>query len=43
MAEKNNAAARELTLTRIFDAPRELVFQLWTDPDAHHLSAPLRP
>jgi uncharacterized protein YndB with AHSA1/START domain len=23
---------RELTLTRIFDAPRELVFQAWTDP-----------
>jgi uncharacterized protein YndB with AHSA1/START domain len=24
--------ARELTLTRIFDAPRSLVFQAWTDP-----------
>ena len=23
---------RELTLVRIFDAPRELVFQAWTDP-----------
>jgi uncharacterized protein YndB with AHSA1/START domain len=23
---------RELTLTRIFDAPRSLVFQAWTDP-----------
>lgn len=24
---------RELVLTRIFDAPRRLVFQAWTDPD----------
>ena len=23
---------RELTLTRIFDAPREMVFRAWTDP-----------
>jgi len=23
---------RELVITRIFDAPRELVFKLWTDP-----------
>ena len=23
----------ELTYTRVFDAPRELVFQAWTDPD----------
>jgi uncharacterized protein YndB with AHSA1/START domain len=23
---------RELTLVRVFDAPRELVFQAWTDP-----------
>ncbi|THF71773.1 SRPBCC domain-containing protein [Deinococcus sp. Arct2-2] len=23
----------ELTLTRVFNAPRELVFQAWTDPD----------
>jgi uncharacterized protein YndB with AHSA1/START domain len=23
---------RELTLTRVFDAPRELVFRMWTDP-----------
>jgi uncharacterized protein YndB with AHSA1/START domain len=27
-----NARTRELTLTRIFDAPRELVFRAWTDP-----------
>jgi uncharacterized protein YndB with AHSA1/START domain len=30
---KNDAVpARELTLIRIFDAPRELVFKLWTEP-----------
>jgi uncharacterized protein YndB with AHSA1/START domain len=23
---------RELTVTRVFDAPRELVFRMWTDP-----------
>src|SRR5580700_2538193 len=23
---------REVTITRLFDAPRELVFQAWTDP-----------
>ena len=27
-----NPLERELTLTRVFDAPRELVFQAWTDP-----------
>ncbi len=26
-------AERELTITRIFDAPRELVFKTWTNPD----------
>ncbi len=25
-------ASRELTLVRVFDAPRDLVFQAWTDP-----------
>jgi uncharacterized protein YndB with AHSA1/START domain len=25
-------ATREVTLTRIYDAPRSLVFKLWTDP-----------
>jgi len=25
-------AERELTITRVFDAPRALVFRLWTDP-----------
>lgn len=27
---------RELTITRVFDAPRSLVFKVWTDPE--HLS-----
>jgi uncharacterized protein YndB with AHSA1/START domain len=26
-------AEREITITRIFDAPRELVFRMWTDPE----------
>src|SRR5260370_13865221 len=33
--ERNSAAAhlqRELVITRVLDAPRELVFRLWTDP-----------
>lgn len=25
-------AERELVITRVFDAPRELVFKMWTDP-----------
>ena len=36
MAAKNNAATtapdRELVITRLFDAPRQLVFKVWTDP-----------
>jgi uncharacterized protein YndB with AHSA1/START domain len=33
MAQAATAAAnRELTLTRVIDAPRELVFRMWTDP-----------
>jgi uncharacterized protein YndB with AHSA1/START domain len=28
-----HAEEREITITRVFDAPRELVFQAWTDPD----------
>src|SRR3954467_9605234 len=36
MAANDGAAAelrrRELTVTRVLDAPRELVFGLWTDP-----------
>jgi len=27
---------REIVLSRVFDAPRELVFEAWTNPD--HLS-----
>ena len=27
------ATAKEITLTRVFDAPRELVWNAWTDPD----------
>lgn len=26
------AAGRQLVITRVFDAPRELVFKVWTDP-----------
>jgi uncharacterized protein YndB with AHSA1/START domain len=35
MAESTvvQADEREITITRVFDAPRELVFQAWTDPD----------
>jgi uncharacterized protein YndB with AHSA1/START domain len=32
MTAKNNDLLRELTLVRILDAPRELVFKLWTEP-----------
>lgn len=28
----NKFAERELTITRVFDAPRALVFKVWTDP-----------
>jgi uncharacterized protein YndB with AHSA1/START domain len=28
----SGASERELVITRVFDAPRELVFQVWTDP-----------
>jgi uncharacterized protein YndB with AHSA1/START domain len=37
MAARNSAVAesaeRELVITRIFDAPRSLVFKAWTDPE----------
>lgn len=35
MSEKNNAftAKPDLVITRIFDAPRELVWKAWTDPE----------
>lgn len=29
----NNAAQKELFITHLFDAPREIVFQAWTDPE----------
>jgi uncharacterized protein YndB with AHSA1/START domain len=32
-AETKPSAERELTITRIFDAPRSLVFKMWTDPN----------
>jgi uncharacterized protein YndB with AHSA1/START domain len=30
---ETHAANQQVHITRIFDAPRELVFQAWTDPD----------
>src|SRR4051812_20636889 len=36
MSETNDAteaAEREISMTRIFDAPRELVFKAWSDPE----------
>lgn len=35
MPARNDAALpmeRELTIVRVFDAPRALVFRVWTDP-----------
>jgi len=29
---ENSVASREIVITRVFDAPRELVFEAWTDP-----------
>jgi uncharacterized protein YndB with AHSA1/START domain len=29
---ETKSAERELVITRIFDAPRDLVFRAWTDP-----------
>ena len=41
MSEGNNtparAAERDIVITRVFDAPRELVFDAWTKPE--HLTA----
>ncbi len=31
-AQATPTATREVTLTRIYDAPRSLVFKMWTDP-----------
>ncbi len=37
MSEKKNAAAstadREISITRLFDAPRELMWKVWTEPN----------
>ena len=30
-ARAKPVAQREVTITRVFDAPRELVFSMWTD------------
>jgi uncharacterized protein YndB with AHSA1/START domain len=30
----NASVAKELVLTRVFNAPRELVFKAWTDPES---------
>jgi uncharacterized protein YndB with AHSA1/START domain len=35
------APEQQITITRVFDAPRELVFKAWTDPD--HVSKWLGP
>jgi uncharacterized protein YndB with AHSA1/START domain len=32
VAQAKSLAEGELTITRVFDAPRELVFKAWTDP-----------
>jgi uncharacterized protein YndB with AHSA1/START domain len=31
-AANENAADREIVITRVFDAPRELIWKVWTDP-----------
>ncbi len=32
-ANNTSTADREIRITRIFDAPRDLVFRMWTDPE----------
>jgi uncharacterized protein YndB with AHSA1/START domain len=32
MTHSTNTTEREISATRVFDAPRDLVFQMWTDP-----------
>lgn len=32
MSKENSTADRELSITRLLNAPRELVFEVWTDP-----------
>lgn len=29
----NESAGRDIVITRVFDAPRELVWKAWTDPE----------
>ena len=33
LKQKNNTADRELLITRLLNAPRELVFEVWTNPE----------
>jgi uncharacterized protein YndB with AHSA1/START domain len=33
MVENNHASDNELVITRVFNAPRELVFKAWTEPE----------
>jgi uncharacterized protein YndB with AHSA1/START domain len=33
MSEKLNTSEREIVITRVFDAPREMVFEAWTKPE----------
>jgi uncharacterized protein YndB with AHSA1/START domain len=33
MDQGSELAERTLTITRVFDAPRELVFKVWSQPD----------
>lgn len=33
MATNTETAQRELVITRVFDAPRDLVFKAWTEPE----------
>lgn len=41
MVGKAAVAERELVITRLFDAPRELVWRMWTDPEhARHWWGP---
>ena len=33
MAEKNNTTEREISISRLFNAPVDLVWEVWTNPD----------
>ena len=33
MPEQTATDSKQFTITRVFDAPRDLVWQAWTDPD----------